>query len=150
MYGAELASGDEDTYAMAVSMSNPLKLTEANAEEIFAQGKYLFESRCAHCHGKGGDGNGPMVASGAYVGVPDYANLKNLSDGQMFYSIYYGRNMMGAHGSILNKKEIWTLVHYIRKFQYKDYGPGMATATPAEEGGDVAAEGGNTPEPVNP
>jgi hypothetical protein len=62
------------------------------------------------------------VLSGAYVGVPDYANLKNLGDGQIFYSIYYGKGFMGAHSSILNKKEIWTLVHYIRKFQNADYG----------------------------
>jgi hypothetical protein len=29
---------------------------------------------------------------------------------------------MGAHSSILNKKEIWTLVHYVKKFQNADYG----------------------------
>jgi hypothetical protein len=29
---------------------------------------------------------------------------------------------MGAHGSMLDKKEIWTLVHYVRSFQIKDYG----------------------------
>ena len=63
-----------------------------------------------------------MVTSGAYVGVPNYATLTNLSDGQIFYSIYYGKGMMGSHGSLLNKKEIWTLVHYVRQFQNKDYG----------------------------
>jgi hypothetical protein len=44
-----------------------------------------------------------------------------LSDGQMFYSIYYGKGMMGAHRSLLNKEEIWTVIHYIRSIQYKDY-----------------------------
>jgi hypothetical protein len=29
---------------------------------------------------------------------------------------------MGGHSSMLNKKEIWTLVHYIRKFQDPAYG----------------------------
>jgi hypothetical protein len=29
---------------------------------------------------------------------------------------------MGAHGSLLNKKEIWTLVHYVRQFQIDGYG----------------------------
>ena len=28
---------------------------------------------------------------------------------------------MGSHASQLNKKEIWSLVHYVRKFQDKDY-----------------------------
>lgn len=120
MFEADLDSAN--TYELASLDANPLKLTADNSEQIFKDGKRIFESKCAHCHGKKGDGNGPMVASGAYVGVPDYANVKNLSDGQLFYSIYYGKGMMGAHKSIVNKKEIWTLVHYIRKFQDKNYG----------------------------
>lgn len=126
-YDAELT--DVNEYELAVNDMNPLTLTEENAEQIFKSGKEIFTSKCAHCHGAKGDGNGPMVESGAYVGVPDYANLTNLSDGQMFYSIYYGKGMMGAHNSILNKKEIWTLVHYIRKFQNADYGVAGAEAT---------------------
>lgn len=123
LYGADLTSVNE--YELAAADLNPLKLTEQNAELIFKKGKDLFMSNCAHCHGEKGNGEGPMVASGAYSGVPDYANLTNLSDGQMFYSIYYGKGAMGAHGSTLNKKEIWTLVHYIRKFQNPEYGPGV-------------------------
>ncbi len=113
---------NEDEYALALSDDNPLVLTEENKEQIFEDGKKLFNSKCAHCHGKKGDGNGTMVESGAYAGVPDYANLKHLSDGQIFYSIYYGKGMMGAHASILTKKEIWTLVHQVRKFQDPNYG----------------------------
>lgn len=113
---------NENTYEAAAADMNPLKLTEVNAEDMFKKGKELFTSQCMHCHGEKGDGNGSMVASGIYAGVPDYANLKNLSDGQMFYSIYYGKGMMGAHGPTLNKREIWTLVHYIRKFQDSNYG----------------------------
>jgi mono/diheme cytochrome c family protein len=124
LYGADLTSANE--YELAAADLNPLKLTEQNAELLFKKGKDLFMSNCAHCHGEKGNGEGPMVASGAYSGVPDYANLTNLSDGQMFYSIYYGKGAMGAHGSTLNKKEIWTLVHYIRKFQNPEYGPGVS------------------------
>lgn len=111
MYGADLTA--ENEYELAAMDKNPLEASD----DVYEAGKVLYTSNCAHCHGAKGDGNGPMVESGAYVGVPDYANLKNLGDGQMFYSIYYGKGMMGAHGPILNKKEIWTLVHYVRKFQ---------------------------------
>jgi hypothetical protein len=30
--------------------------------------------------------------------------------------------MMGAHNSLVSKKEIWTLVHYVRQFQDPNYG----------------------------
>jgi mono/diheme cytochrome c family protein len=85
-----------------------------------------------HCHGEKGDGNGPMVTSGAYAGVPNYADRATLGDGQLFYSIYYGKGAMGAHASLVSKKEIWTLVHYIRKFQNADYGTGVSTSKDEE------------------
>jgi mono/diheme cytochrome c family protein len=101
---------------------NPLVLTPQNAEKILKEGKEIYSSKCMHCHGEKGDGNGPMVVSQAYNGVPNYADRSTLSNGQIFYSIYYGKGSMGAHGSMLDKKEIWTLVHYVRKLQNKDYG----------------------------
>jgi mono/diheme cytochrome c family protein len=125
LYGADLSAADE--YALAVSDVNPYKLTAENAEAMFKSGKELYTSNCAHCHGEKGDGNGPMVASGAYAGVPNYADKVALGDGQIFYSIYYGKGAMGGHAALLNKKEIWTLVHYVRKFQNADYGKFDAT-----------------------
>ena len=110
-------------YELAVNDTiNPLTISKENSKQIFDEGKKIYTSMCAHCHGEKGDGNGPMVTSGAYNGVPAYSDRKSLSNGQIFYSIYYGKGAMGAHGPLINKKEIWTLVHYVRKFQDKDYG----------------------------
>ena len=128
LFGFDVTSTDE--YLLAANDKNPYLITPKNSEEVFKKGKELFTAMCQHCHGEKGDGNGPMVTSGAYVGVPNYANLANLSDGQLFYSIYYGKGMMGSHGSLLNKKEIWTLVHYVRQFQNKDYGKFDPTGKP--------------------
>ena len=114
---------DKNEYELAINDTiNPIALNTDNSKEIFDQGKTIYTSMCAHCHGEKGDGNGPMVQSGAYSGVPAYGERKDLSEGQLFYSIYYGKGAMGAHGSLINKKEIWTLVHYIRKFQNPEYG----------------------------
>jgi mono/diheme cytochrome c family protein len=113
---------EEDEYLLAVNDANPYKLNANNSSTILTKGKELYTAMCQHCHGEKGDGNGPMVASGAYVGVPAYATLTALSDGQIYYSIYYGKNMMGAHNSLVSKKEIWTLVHYVRQFQDANYG----------------------------
>ncbi len=128
LFGFDVTTSDE--YLAAANDKNPYLLTAKNSEEVLKKGKELFTAMCQHCHGEKGDGNGPMVTSGAYSGVPNYAALTNLSDGQIFYSIYYGKGMMGSHGSILNKKEIWTLVHYVRQFQNKDYGKFDASGKP--------------------
>ena len=120
LYGFNFSLADE--YALAINDKNPLLLTNKNSEEMFLKGKELYTAMCQHCHGEKGDGMGPMVMSGAYQGVPAYAERSALSDGQIFHSIYYGKGMMGAHNSLVSKKEIWTLVHYVRQFQNPDYG----------------------------
>jgi mono/diheme cytochrome c family protein len=120
LFGFDFSLADD--YALSVNDKNPLVLTNKNSSEMLAKGKSLYTAMCQHCHGEKGDGNGPMVLSGAYVGVPAYAERSSLSDGQIFYSIYYGKGMMGAHNSLVSKKEIWTLVHYVRQFQNADYG----------------------------
>jgi mono/diheme cytochrome c family protein len=125
LHGTDLTMVDE--YALAIADKNPIKLTAENAESVFKQGKELYTAMCQHCHSEKGDGNGPMVLSGAYAGVPNYTDRAALSDGQMFYSIYYGKGAMGSHSSQLNKKEIWTLVHFVRKFQNAEYGKFDAT-----------------------
>ena len=129
LFGFDFSMADEYTLA-AEDKTNPYTMTPVNAPLILASGKEIYTAMCQHCHGEKGDGQGPMVVSGAYVGVPAYAERAALSDGQIFYSIYYGKNMMGAHGSILNKKEIWTLVHYVRQFQRADYGKFDANGKP--------------------
>jgi len=123
LHGWEFSSNadSEFEYKQAAMDMNPLKLNAENAEMVFKKGKELYAANCMHCHGEKGDGNGPMVKSGAYTGAAVLTGL-TIADGQMFYSIYYGKNMMGSHASIVNKKEIWTLVHYIRKMQKADYG----------------------------
>jgi mono/diheme cytochrome c family protein len=129
LFGFDFSMADEYTLA-AADKTNPYTITPVNAPLILASGKEIYTAMCQHCHGEKGDGQGPMVLSGAYVGVPSYAERAALSEGQIFYSIYYGKNMMGAHGSILNKKEIWTLVHYVRQFQRADYGKFDANGKP--------------------
>ncbi|MGJ8660816.1 MAG: c-type cytochrome [Bacteroidota bacterium] len=120
LYDEDLTT--EDDYAKAAADKNPLTLTAKNAEQMFKKGKELYTAMCMHCHGEKGDGNGKMMENGTYAGVPNYTDRASLGDGQIFYSIYYGKNAMGAHSSMLNKKEIWTLVHYVRQFMNPEYG----------------------------
>ena len=124
LYGWDL-SLESEYEKTRMDTINPYTMDTLNADRILTEGKVLYSAMCSHCHGEKGDGNGPMIQSGAYgdLGVvPAYKSLDTLSEGKIFHSIYYGKGFMGAHGSILNKKEIWTLVHYIRQFQIEGYG----------------------------
>lgn len=127
LFDEDLLESDNpnEEYDAAIADKNPIVLTADNAESILNTGKYLYNSKCAHCHGAKGDGDGPMEESGAYAGAAILKNLK-IADGQMFYSIYYGKGMMGSHRSLLNKKEIWEVIHYIHKLQDSNYGGASA------------------------
>jgi len=105
-------SSEINHYDASAADNNPIPSSAA----VVAKGKELYTAMCQHCHGEQGDGQGPMVKSGAYNGVPNYkdADRASKSDGQWFYSIYYGKGMMGAHRSLLSKEEIWSVIHYLR------------------------------------
>jgi len=131
---------NEDTYMLSAADMNPYKLSAENSEKIFADGKSLYTANCVQCHGEKGDGQGKMMQNATFAGVPAYSERTALSDGQMFYSIYYGKGSMGSQSSIVNKKEIWTLVHYIRKLQNPDYGTPGALLTPVANADSLNAK----------
>ena len=86
-----------------------------------------------------------MMVNETYTGVPNYKDVM-ATEGQMFYSIYYGKGAMGSHRSLINKKEIWTLVHYIQRLIDSNYGKESAEED-ADVSEDVAeSEDGVTPE----
>lgn len=113
-------------YEVSAKDINPIKLTPDNVDSILKQGEKIFDINCKHCHGKDGAGEGPMVKSGAFMGVPDYKNL-TIADGQMFYSIYYGKGMMGPQSILLTKRKIWDVIHYINTFRYENYKDSVLT-----------------------
>ncbi len=55
-------------------------------EETLQEGKVLFDSQCAMCHGKTGDGKGDLAAS-LGVKIADLTNparLRGITDGALF------------------------------------------------------------------
>jgi len=138
MFDEQLAPEGVDTYELAKDDKNPLPLpSEADSigyKAFWSNAKKVFNANCAHCHGEKGDGNGQMMINETYSGVPNYKDVM-ATPGQMFYSIYYGKGSMGAHRSLINKKEIWTLVHYIQRLIDSNYGKEGAENAD-EEGAD--------------
>lgn len=106
-------------YARAASeLTNPVAATKENIEE----GKYFFNIYCAICHGEGGEGNGHIVQLEKFPAPPTYFNdyMLALEDGKMFFSIHYGKGLMGSYASQLTQEERWKVILYINKLQ-EDY-----------------------------
>jgi outer membrane protein OmpA-like peptidoglycan-associated protein len=116
-HGLEMVHTEANGYERSKEASNPVMLHAGNEKAILKEAKHLYENNCIHCHGEKGDGKGSIVKSGAYSGVPNYNTLMDLSDGQIMYSISYGKGNMGAHLTQLSVEERWKLVHYVNALQ---------------------------------
>jgi mono/diheme cytochrome c family protein len=102
---------------------------QATAETL-ERAKKVFTHNCKHCHGANGAGDGPISKMEKII-VPSYigGTIANLTPGQMFYSITYGKNAMGAHASQVTAEDRWRLVHYIYKLQNRE----INSPTPAPQ-----------------
>ena len=97
----------------------------------------MYSNFCIHCHGEKGDGNGILVQRDKYAGVPSYysAALKDLPEGKMYHTIYYGKNMMGSHAAQIIYAERWSVIRYVQKLRAEGLGLSTSkdsTAAPAD------------------
>jgi len=104
-------------------------LDPANQEKDLARGKDLYNKTCAACHGTAGDGQGPIVASGAYSGVPKYAD-RQITVGSVHYVLTNGRNAMGSYAGQLKPGDRWRVSMYVMNAFKGGINPAPA-ATPA-------------------
>jgi mono/diheme cytochrome c family protein len=116
---------NEGYEAAGNELKNPFQPTAEN----LAYGKEKFLTFCGHCHGEKGDGQGWLMVKGEKFPVPSYYDdaHKNLSSGKMFFSITYGKNLMGPHASLVSAEDRWKMILYIHKLQEE----GLASAAPA-------------------
>jgi mono/diheme cytochrome c family protein len=111
--------GDLTNYEASKQIVNPLpKLDEVQMKEA----ERLYLVNCGICHGVALDGNGPLHANdGPFKAAP--ANLATGADyvkmpeGQMFYSVTYGKGQMGSYASQLSSTQRWMVIHYVKSKQ---------------------------------
>ena len=60
-------------------------------------------------------GEGPYPAKPATLAGD--AKYEAMPDGQMFYSVTYGKNKMGSYASQLDSRQRWMVIHYIKSKQ---------------------------------
>ncbi len=127
--------GDTTDYHASRDVKSPL----TSMDTVEAERLYLVN--CAICHGPKLDGNGPLYRGGdgpfpaapaQFVGKAQY---ENMPEGQMFYSVTYGKNKMGSYASQLSTKQRWMVIAYIKSKQ----AAGKAAAAPAA-GSSTAAD----------
>lgn len=135
---------DSTNYVASKQVKNPL----VSMDTVEAERLYLVN--CGICHGPKLDGNGPLYKDGAgpfpaapanFVGGAQYIGMP---EGQMFYSVTYGKNKMGSYASQLNTRQRWMVIAYIKSKQAaaKNGASSAAGAVAGAKPADGAASGG--------
>jgi mono/diheme cytochrome c family protein len=124
--------GDTVNYVASRSVVNPVT---SLSKEAYVETERLYLINCAICHGSKLDGNGPLWKDGAGPFPAKPATLvgdaayEAMSDGTMYYSITYGRNLMGSYASQLSPQQRWDIVYYIKSKQSGGKGKAAPAAT---------------------
>ena len=110
--------------------TNPLPVNEA----LLQRGHERFDIYCAPCHGRLGDGNG--ITKRLAV-MPTVANLHDkriveLTDGEIFNTVTYGKSTMGAYGPLMTVQDRWAAIAYLRALQLSWLGT-KDELTPAQQ-----------------
>ncbi|MDI9337579.1 MAG: DUF3341 domain-containing protein [Alphaproteobacteria bacterium] len=112
--------GSTLNYLAAQKIINPITSLSSDDQE---EAHRLYLVYCGICHGQKYDGNGPLYKDGSgpfpakpatLVGDPKYDAMP---EGQMFYSVTYGKNLMGSYASQLTTKQRWMVIKYIKMQQ---------------------------------
>lgn len=85
---------------------------------LLTRGQERFQIYCLPCHGAVGDGKGVITKYGMAV----IANLHDprivkMPDGEIFNTVTYGKNLMGAYGATVSIADRWAIISYVRALQ---------------------------------
>ncbi|MCB9245905.1 MAG: OmpA family protein [Flavobacteriales bacterium] len=130
-------------YEASVAWTNPVSPTEAN----LAEGEFLYQRYCSHCHGKDGKNDGAVIKNSEYPPPPwsGYQSeyVQTLPEGKIFHTVTFGKGLMGSHASVLTPEQRWKVIHFVKYLSNPDAFQ-IAPEALGTEGGNMGAENTGT------
>jgi mono/diheme cytochrome c family protein len=100
-----------DAPAAEAQKKNPVAANESS----LGAGQKIYLKRCASCHGKTGNGDGPdAVDLGIHPAKFADPRMREESDGALFWKITTGKKPMPSYASRLSPADRWNVINYLR------------------------------------
>jgi len=97
--------------AAEAQKKNPMPVNESS----LAAGQKIYLKRCAGCHGKTGNGDGPDAADlGIHPAKLSDPTIRAETDGELFWKITVGKKPMPNYGTRLSPTDRWSVINYVR------------------------------------
>ncbi len=92
--------------------------------QMLRRGQEVFNIDCAACHSRLGDGNGVPKRIGAMAVVANLHDQRivELTDGELFNTISYGKNLMPGYAANIAIEDRWSVIAYLRALQLSQLG----------------------------
>ena len=116
LIGCNICTAQTNSWSVpkdAVNLKNP----EASDAASIKNGKALYQTYCAPCHGDKGKGDGPASASlNPKPSDHTSAMVQAESDGSLYYKISQGHahTAMPPFKAVLSADQRWAIVNYMR------------------------------------
>jgi mono/diheme cytochrome c family protein len=100
--------------------TNPLPITDS----LLHRGQQRFTIYCTPCHGQLGEGNGITKKIGAMAVVANLHDKRivELTDGEVFNTVTYGKGNMQGYGPQIPVEDRWAIIAYLRALQLSHLG----------------------------
>ncbi|MEN8191533.1 MAG: cytochrome c [Bacteroidota bacterium] len=83
-------------------------------EDMANEGRLLYESSCASCHGAPTEADFALMVPSP--GDPAEEKFQDQTDGSLFHKIKIGRDQMPKFEDVFSEDEIWNIVAFFRSF----------------------------------
>jgi mono/diheme cytochrome c family protein len=113
LLGLSLVAASEKWTAPAAEAGkkNPVPVNDSSV----AAGQKIYLKRCAGCHGKAGNGDGPDAADlGIHPAKLSDPAIRAETDGALFWKITVGKKPMPNYGTRLSPTDRWNAINYVR------------------------------------
>ncbi len=110
-----LAGTVEDAQRVGRVLDNPLPPSLENMR----RGQDLYNVYCIVCHGKRGQGDGPVTGPDRFPAPPTLHTdqARGYADGTLYHILTKGTEKMPGYADKLDPDERWSVAHYLRVLQ---------------------------------
>lgn len=104
---------DDEKERAGEEMVDPREFSEARLK----RGEYLYDRMCLVCHGKTGQGDGPIATKYSEPPAFNGRALRSYKPGQIYHAIVKGYGDMPSHEVQLDDHDRWDVILYVQKLQ---------------------------------